>query len=255
LPFDYSYAITTNTDSLNERFDYSIEKNPDVFRIVAIGDSFTYGQYVNTEDNYPERLEDMLNDNSLCKASMTFEVINLGVGGYDIEYAVHRFKVRGQKYNPDLVLWLVKNDDFFGPAELVRPKKKQYKKEISDDKVLLAEFYNKGNFYPWAGRAVQDVMAELGEERMLVYNRKALERINGYYKRRLVFITFFGWLNGSDLSILQDFIRNRGDTHIYDELSSNYDRFVDGHPTGKGYAQIAGQIFDYLTKNGFVPCV
>lgn len=149
LPLDYAYTITINEDSLNERFDYALEKNPDVFRIAAIGDSFTYGLYVNTRDNYPERFEDLLNDDSLCGYNKKFEVINLGYGGYDIEYSVERFKVRGQKYNPDLVLWFVKDDDFFGPKELVLRKERQYEEEISADEALLAEFYSRGSFYPW----------------------------------------------------------------------------------------------------------
>ena len=158
---DYSYAITINSDSLNERFNYPVEKNPDVFRVVAMGDSFTYGLYVSTEDNYPERLEKMLNDRFICESDKKFEVINLGYGGYDIEYSVERFRVRGQKYDPDLVLWLIKDDDFFAPKELVFPKEEKIKNEIEKDKSLLADYYEKGNFYPWVAKAAQEVFATM----------------------------------------------------------------------------------------------
>jgi len=95
LPNNYDYEITINAESLNERFDYSSDKPQDVFRIITIGDSFTYGKYVNTKENYPERLEDLLNKELKCQNIKRFEVINLGMGGYDIEYSVHRFKIRG----------------------------------------------------------------------------------------------------------------------------------------------------------------
>jgi len=258
LPSDYSYTITTNTDNLNERFDYSIEKNPDVFRIVTIGDSYTYGLYVNTKENYPERLEDMLTDNSLCKSNKKFEVINLGVGGYDIEYSVQRFKVRGQKYNPDLVLWLIGNDDFTGINEIIKPKKDQYKKEIKADENLLSHFYSIGEFHPWSEKAAQELMEELSEDGVLAYNMRTLERMRDYYRERLVFITFSGeaWpaLKDTYSLLLHDFSRVRGNTYFYNGLDSSFDHFEDWHPTSKGHAQIAGQIFDYLKQNGFVPC-
>jgi hypothetical protein len=41
---------------------------------------------------------------------------------------------------------------------------------------------------------------------------------------------------------------------IYDGLVESYDRFADGHPTSKGYEQIAGEIFDYININDFIPC-
>lgn len=256
-PVDYVYAATVNADGLNERFDYPVEKKPDVFRIVTIGDSYTFGGWVNTKENYPERLEDMLNDNSLCKTGRKFEVINLGVEGYDVEYSVHRFKNRGQKYNPDLLIWLIKNDDFTVINELIKYKMDRYMAEIMSDQSLLIQLQGERNFYPWSRKAAQELMAEIGEEGVLAYNRKALERINDHYKGKLVFITFSEKkaLKGSRLVMLQSFAKERSDTYIYDGLSLSYDKLEDGaHPTGKGYAQIAGWIFDYLKQNGIVPC-
>jgi hypothetical protein len=250
---DYSYTITTNTDSLNERFDYSIEKNPDVFRIVTIGNSFTYGQYVDTKENYPERLEDMLNDNSLCKSNKKFEVINLGVGGYDIEYSVNRFKARGQKYSPDLVLWFLMNHDFSQVNEILRPKVNQYRKEMLADEDLMKNFYEKGEYFPWTTKAVQELAEAFNKEGGLEYQKVALQRINDYYKGKLAFVTFSNLID-KYMSALRDFAEARGDTYFYNEISEDYDRFADGHPTSKGYAQIDEQIFDYLTQNGFVPC-
>src|SRR3989344_2379017 len=96
---------TYNSDTLNERYDYQIQKPPKSFRIVTLGDSFTFGLYVNTKDNYPEKLEDKLN--SVCNNNPNVEVINLGMQGYDIEYSVERYKKRGVKYQPDLVIWFI----------------------------------------------------------------------------------------------------------------------------------------------------
>ena len=100
---DYS----TNQDLLNERFNYATEKGQSTFRIIAIGDSHTYGLYVETRKNYPELLENMLNDQVICGLYSKFEVINLGVPGYDLSYSYERFRRRGVKYKPDLVIWFV----------------------------------------------------------------------------------------------------------------------------------------------------
>jgi len=255
LPQDYTYIATINADSLNERFNYSIDKNSNVFRIVTIGDSYTFGDNVNTKDNYPEKLEDMLNDNSLCNANMKFEIINLGFSGYDIEYAVQRFKVRGQKYNPDLVLWLIKNDDFSDVNELTKPKTDQYRVEISADQALLAKFQKQGNFYPWATKASQELKEELGREGILTYIEKSFEKINDYYIGRLVFVASSSSLKDAYISMLNDFAKERGNTYVYDGLSMSYDKLEDkAHPTSNGYVQIAGEIFEYLKKSDLVSC-
>lgn len=198
----------------------------------------------------------MLNDSSLCKTNQKLEVINLGVEGYDIEYSVHRFKVRGKKYNPDLILWLLRNGDFTVINELIKPKMDQYMKDMNSNQALLTQLQREGNFYPWSTKAAQDIKTELGEEGVLAYNKKALWRMNDYYKGRLVFITISGKSSLTDphFSMLRSFSQARGNTYIYDGLSDNYDHFTDRHPTGKGYAQIAVEIFDYLRQNRLVPC-
>src|SRR3989344_2460167 len=39
------WEATINADALNERYDYDIHKPENVFRIITLGDSFTYGLY------------------------------------------------------------------------------------------------------------------------------------------------------------------------------------------------------------------
>lgn len=60
----YNAVYTLNSDGFNERFDYSLKKSPKTFRVITLGDSFTFGHFVNTADNFPEKLEDVLNTSS-----------------------------------------------------------------------------------------------------------------------------------------------------------------------------------------------
>lgn len=95
--------------------EHSIKKRPGVFRIMAIGDSFTFGMGVNLEDTYPKQLERFLN-----REQVTCEVINCGVIGYNMwqHYEVLNNKVL--PYNPDLVLLGLFEDDI---GASVRPYK------------------------------------------------------------------------------------------------------------------------------------
>ena len=133
-----------NSDTFNERFDYEINKDDKTFRIITLGDSFTFGYIVDTKNNWTELLEDKLNQLH-CANFDKIEVINLGVVGYDIQYSVERFKLRGKKYNPDLVLWLLKGDDFQEIKEIVQPKWNKMNSEWSKlsvlDNVLYAPPY------------------------------------------------------------------------------------------------------------------
>ena len=58
-PYFGEYNI--NSDTFNSLRDYSFEKPQATQRIIVLGDSFTYGLYLNTADNIPSLLEDKLN--------------------------------------------------------------------------------------------------------------------------------------------------------------------------------------------------
>lgn len=54
---------------------YTLQKPPNTFRIVVLGDSFTFGMGVKKEETFSYRLESLLNSKS---GKTRFEVINLG---------------------------------------------------------------------------------------------------------------------------------------------------------------------------------
>ncbi len=74
-----------NSDTLNDReYGAEFKKSDGTYRIITLGDSFTYGLYVDTYDSYPKVLESILNSRLSCKNISKFEVVNLGVYAYDI---------------------------------------------------------------------------------------------------------------------------------------------------------------------------
>ena len=57
--------------------EHTIEKAPNTFRILALGDSFTYGYGARYEDTYLVVLEKLLNQRRQTPAN--FEIIKMGI--------------------------------------------------------------------------------------------------------------------------------------------------------------------------------
>ena len=242
---------TTNSDTLHERFEYTIDKPKDTFRIINLGDSFTYGYGLSTQYNYSEVLEDLLNDKFQCKKFKKFEVINLGVSSYDIEYSVERFKRRGQKYNPDLIVWILKDDDFYNSTIM---------------KVLLRDwafFKDKFGFMPpvvrplnwdWEDGGDEEISKDLLRGRIDPKEITSLYSINDYYTKSLVFLLYS--ITSDETAIVEDFAQVREDTYVY-KVSNLPDEEVlpnDDHPNKNGHLALANGLFNYFTENDIIPC-
>lgn len=66
-------------------FPYEVPKSDGVFRIAAIGDSFTFAPYMQFTDTYVKKLEEMLN---LRDGLRSKQVINYGVPAYSTSHEV-----------------------------------------------------------------------------------------------------------------------------------------------------------------------
>jgi hypothetical protein len=95
--------------------EFSIEKSNNTFRIIALGDSFTFGEGVNVSDSWPDQLEKKLNKLYKC---INFDVLNFGVGGYTLEEKVKVFKKIGVLFNPDLVILQSRSGDELNSSKI-----------------------------------------------------------------------------------------------------------------------------------------
>jgi len=258
LPYKPKYTI--NSDSLNERFDYTPDKPGDVFRIVTLGDSFVFGLFVNTEENFTEVLEDLLNEDNQCRNYKKFEVINLGMTGYDMEYAVRRFELRGKKYNPDLVLWFLKQDDFDYISELTRERIGRYTTELKEKIKSGTLEKNREDEVAIGRRARTELIKEIGIEKISDYQTKALRSINEHYSGNLFIYSLNWFFKAQDMDnkkILDEFIESRPRTYLYVsdmDLKSMDALLPDYHPNIKGHSLIAEDIFNYLTTRTAISC-
>jgi hypothetical protein len=112
----YAHSIITHTNSHGMRDDEPVvsDKNSPR-RIVAIGDSFTFGYRVKGEHTYPNVLEKLLNQQN---SNERFEVLNLGVGGYSTRDEAIVLEHKGLKWDPELIIiGYVLNDPQIDPIQ------------------------------------------------------------------------------------------------------------------------------------------
>lgn len=90
----------TNTMGLRDK-EYQLKKADSSYRIAVIGDSFTMGTGVSNEEMYHTIAEKKLNSLSKDK---NFELINFGVGGYNLQEYTAVLKEKVLKYEPNELL-------------------------------------------------------------------------------------------------------------------------------------------------------
>ncbi len=108
---DHFYVPENSID--NRDFRYAAAKTPGTFRIVVVGDSFTFGGKVQFDDTFPKRLERMLNLNT---AQRKVEVLNWGVPGFSTRNEELLVRRAVRDFAADLVLLeITLNDPEFKP--------------------------------------------------------------------------------------------------------------------------------------------
>lgn len=93
--------IRTNSYGMRDHEPLPNE-TPALFRIVALGDSFTFGLGVPVEDAYPKVLEKLLN--GTAPDGVRYEVLNLAVPGYSTRDEALALRYNGLQWRPKLVI-------------------------------------------------------------------------------------------------------------------------------------------------------
>ena len=100
--FDDGGTLTYRTNSLGIRGPETTQKKPEsVYRIIGLGDSFTFGTGVRFEHTFLHLLEEILNERDDTPRT---EVLNFGVPGWNTSAEVALLKNRGPLFEPDEVL-------------------------------------------------------------------------------------------------------------------------------------------------------
>ncbi|MGB2987167.1 MAG: SGNH/GDSL hydrolase family protein [Phycisphaerae bacterium] len=98
----WGMVIVTNSHGMRDR-----EPLPDdtesLFRIIVLGDSFTFGYGISGERTYPVVLEDLLNESSKVPP-FAYDVLNLGVAGYATRDEAVVLEHVGLRWSPRVVV-------------------------------------------------------------------------------------------------------------------------------------------------------
>jgi hypothetical protein len=94
-------VVTVRTNAFGLRGAELPRAKPDgTRRVLALGDSFTFGDAVQSEEAWPSQLEQRLNGG----ATGPYEVINAGVGGYGTAHELLLSRLLVRTLQPDLVV-------------------------------------------------------------------------------------------------------------------------------------------------------
>lgn len=237
----HNYRI--NSDTLREDINYPFEKPEKTYRLVTLGDSFAFGLYIDKSETFSKVLEKRLNDHPLCTKYTNYEVLNLGVPGYDIAYSVERFFRRGEKYRPDGIIWIVSYYDFIEVYELMKP---------FYDKYMASPVPEQKDRYLFNKERGMDARNEYlrtySIEDAISYQKKAIDKLLRSFSGKVIIATSLGDIKSKN--VLQEYEGQQKVTVIDDiDLMGEKGTFPDGHPNAEGNRIIADRLFGLLSSS------
>jgi hypothetical protein len=102
----YNFTYSNNSFGFRGPKEASFEKTAN-YRVLLLGDSFTYGIGVNDDQTFAHQIE-----HNLSGLPGGLEVINAGNGGKGTDYALKLFQTMGDKFKADLVALCFFSNDF-----------------------------------------------------------------------------------------------------------------------------------------------
>jgi len=272
--FGPSNSISHRFNSVGWRdSEHSLDKPPNTYRILGLGDSYLYGQGVKRSDICLSKLQAMVSERT---KETRIECINTGMSGFNTANQRELLIQRGLAYSPDLVIvHFVLNDvepDVFRPG----PKIEFYSEYVAiyQEPDVLSAY---SNVWSWARqRYLRDVRARdyirtcirgFGRESPEWQQcRMALDDIAGVCREQhisllVVIFPFFVNLDGDyPFQTIHDIVREycrEKKVHVLD-LRDHYRRFngpelwvhaTDQHPNEIAHDIAARAICDYLISH------
>lgn len=257
LPYTATYRY--NKDGLNERFDYELKKAPNIYRIVMLGDSFTFGMWVNTEDNFSEKLEDKLNTSLRCEGISKFEVINLGAPGFDVKYTAKRYDDKGAAYTPDFVIWFMRGENIFMDVEQYRKREEFYKQELQSTGAAERYHVDKADQYAASTLSYAEYMDtynKLPKEQQELFIQPSINAITQWAKQYRVPFLIATLASEEDRykAIMKSFTKLLDHSWYYEIGPIDTFSPYDYHPNIQGHEKIASELYDYIFSHVLTSC-
>jgi len=133
-----------NSDGFRDR-EYTRAKGKNVFRILCLGDSSTFGINMALSKVYHKKLEHRLNKD-FGSHNVRFEVINAGAAGYSSLQGLYLYKYKGSKYHPDVVTFYFGINDpvkrfYLSDREIMQSNVPPFIKIVTNNVLLRSASY------------------------------------------------------------------------------------------------------------------
>lgn len=271
--------VTINSSGFRDK-EYNIRKDKNVFRILCLGDSSTFGTFVRLQETYHTLLENRLNEES-GQSGIKFEIINAGVIGYSSCQGLGLYKIKGFEYKPDIVTF------YFGANDEVKKFILSDKQIMQNDVQVVAKAALENNLllklhcYRIFRKYVTDVL-DLNKNDV----SKKVPRVSlDDFKKNILELNSLCKKNGSLLVLISTPLRKEDyrkeiynqDIYPYRELLENVSKeyniplvrikemteqspvytstffFDKSHPNQLGHWIIMQKLYDYLTTSKLIP--
>jgi hypothetical protein len=242
--------ITYNERGLRDR--PILPKSQDEFRILALGDSATFGWGVSQDQIFTSRLERILQD----RFQRTVRVINSGVGGYNTVQEVTYFNNEGLTLQPDLVMLTYVENDIEENKGVHDPTAGTSLREISFPSMVVT-MLRKLWLYRLADHVYHYALPDLngqppkpsrGEQGWSA-SMSALDELVEMCKQHKIplIVFYFGYEPDGEKPLFQDVVRHAKGVTVSDigQWFSGVDKFslinsqVDSHPNAEAHRVMA----------------
>ncbi len=231
--------------------DYAIPAPPGTFRILALGDSYTFGMGVHEQDTFAAQLESRLNAAAVVRGQpIRYEVVNAGVGGYSTKEERLSYELFSSAYLPQVVLLTMVFNDDLSFADEVRLKSTETSaaSPLSNLWARLIALRRPERTYDYSSSVrellrLNESCRQRGAKLAVVIFRQ------GSWQPwlRLVDVVNEG-VRGTGIPVLDlgpTFVRNRAEELIVHR--------IDDHPNEVAYRLAAEEIERFLRFHGLVP--
>jgi hypothetical protein len=124
--FESDNEVNHRTNALGFRgYAFSREHDDKTYRIIFLGDSFTFGEGVHFQDTYPETVRSLLDKQTPGKQ---VETQNFGVGGFNTRQEADLLHTLAIQSSPDLVVLGYTLNDAEPPLFTYNPNTKKYER-------------------------------------------------------------------------------------------------------------------------------
>ncbi|MGE0646200.1 MAG: SGNH/GDSL hydrolase family protein [Nitrospira sp.] len=238
-----------------------LPKGENEYRVLALGDSVTFGTGVDQDKTFSARLEPLLQE----RLHRPVRVINSGVGGYNTVQEVTYFKRDGIALQPDLVMLTYVQNDVevnrgpFDPWAQSSPWGKSFPDMVITmvGKLWFYRLIHHTYTYALPTSQSEATKASQQESKGWRESMSALgELVAMCQERRIPLMVFFRRLHADENNLLlADVVRHAQGVPVKDmapwfagiKVSSVVNSKVDGHPNAEGHRVMAEHMAEDIT--------